>query len=104
MNLKRLMYAGYYGGSVLKGQPPQIVLNALTRRFDVVTRRVGGAHLDFEMRCYEPEGRMRMKIRYGWMGNGWQYEPVAGRVNRPLPRRQPGDVIYNRDGSYRVAA
>lgn len=103
MNLQRLMYAGYYGGSVLKGQPPQIVSNALEQRFDVVTRRVGGA-LDFEMRCYEPEGRMRLKVRYGWMGNGWQYEPVAVRVNQPMPARQPGDVVYHRDGSWRVAA
>lgn len=102
MNLMRLMYAGYYGGSVLKGRSPQTVIDALTRRFDVVTRRVGGA-LDFEMRCYEPEGRMRMKIRYGWIGTGWVYEPVAVRRNRPI-QRQPGDVIYNRDGSYRVTA
>ena len=102
MNLQRLMYSGYYGGSVLKGQPPQIVLNALTQRFDVVTRRVEGA-LDFELRCYQPEGDLRMKIRYGWMGNGWVYEPVAVRRNRPVTR-QPGDVIYHSDGSYRVAA
>ena len=102
MNLQRLMYAGYYAGSVLKGRPPQIVLNALEQRFDVVTRRVDGA-LDFELRCYEPEGDLRMKIRYGWMGTGWVYEPVAVRRNRPVTR-QPGDVIYNRDGSWRVAA
>ena len=103
MNLQRMMYSGYYGGSVLKGQPPQIVIDALTRRFDVVTRRVDGA-LDFELRCYEPEGRLRMKIRYGWMGTGWVYEPVAVRRNRPRPARQPGAVVYHRDGSWRVAA
>lgn len=103
MNLQRLMYSGYYGGSTLKGEPPQIVINALAEKFDVVNAYVGG-YYDREMRCYEPEGRMRMKIRYGWFGNGWRYEPVAVRVNRPRPARQPGDVIYNRDGSWRVAA
>lgn len=103
MKLMRLMYAGYFGGSEIKGQPPQIVFAALNRRFDVVTRRVGGA-LDFEMRCYEPEGPLRMKIRYGSVGNGWVYEPVAVRRNSPRPARQSGDVTYQRDGSYRVAA
>jgi hypothetical protein len=102
MNLKRLMYAGYYGGSVIKGEPPKIVIDALAEKFDVVNVYVSCA-LSRELRCYEPEGRMRMKIRYGWMGTGWVYEPVAVRRNRPVTR-QPGDVIYNRDGSWRVAA
>ena len=101
MNLQRLMYAGYWGGSVLKGRPPQVVIDALTTRFDAVTAYTGG-YFDREIRCYEPEGRMRMKIRYGWFGNGWRYEPMAVRVKRPV--RQPGDVIYHRDGSWRVAA
>lgn len=102
MNLQRLMYSGYYGGSVLKGRPPQVVIDALAEKFDVVNVYASGA-LSRELRCYEPEGRMRMKIRYGWIGTGWVYEPVAVRRNRPI-QRQPGDVIYNRDGSYRVTA
>lgn len=102
MNLMRLMYAGYFGGSTMKGEPPQRVIDALTQRFDVVTAYVGG-YYDRELRCYEPEGRLRLKVRYGWFGNGWKYEPVAVRKNQ-RPARKPGDVIYNRDGSYRVAA
>lgn len=101
VSLRRLMWAGYYGGSVLKGRAPQIVQSALEQRFDVVTRRVGGL-LDFEFRCYDPGGRCRMVVKYGWMGNGWVYEPMAVRTKAPL--RRSGDVIYHQDGSWRVAA
>lgn len=105
-NLMKLMYAGYYGGNALKGLTPHVVEQALKRRFDVTCRYVGGAY-DFEMVCRERapdgDGPVRLRVRYGWRGNGWQqYEPVAVRKNTRLPR--PGDVVYQPDGGYRIAA
>ena len=103
MNLMKLMYAGYAGGSTMKGRPPGVVEDALSRRFFLVTRRVGG-NLDFEIRCYEPkpDGDLRLRIRYGWTGNSWRYEPLAVRRRRLV--RQPGDVVYRPDGSFSVSA
>ena len=109
-NLMKLMYAGYFGGSMLKGEEPYWpywVERALKRVFAVVkTERTPGT-LDFEFRCYDhDEGdddlRMRLRIQYGWCGNGWRYEPVAVRKNTRLPRA--GDVVYLPDGGYRIAA
>lgn len=101
LNLRRLMWVGYNGGSTLKGADPQRVISALQQRFDVVPTLRQGA-MNFELRCYDQEGRQRLAIRYGWAGNGWRYEPVAIRQRRP--RRQAGDVVYQPDGSYTVAA
>ena len=105
INLRRLMYAGYWGSSMLKGEEPYWVERALKRVFAVVkTERTPGT-LDFEFRCYD-EGdddlRMRLRIQYSWCGNGWRYEPVAVRKNTKLPR--PGDVVYLPDGGYQIAA
>lgn len=106
VSLMKLMYAGYYGGSTIKGVAPQYIVNALSRRFDVATRLIQTRHvsgvLDFEIRCYEPKGRLRLTIRYGWTGAGWRYEPVAVRQSRP--QRKPGDVVYRSDGTYSIAA
>lgn len=104
LNLRRLMWAGYNGGSVLKGADPQRVIVALQQRFDVVVVTLMQGPLNFELCCYDQNERQRLKVRYGWMGNGWQYEPVAVRQRQRRPRRNPGDVVYRPDGSYTVAA
>ncbi len=79
MNLRRLMYSGYYGGSRLQGVDPSVVRAALERRFDVVVAHQGGV-LDFEARCYSPaDGALRLKVQYGWLGGGWVYQPLAAR-------------------------
>lgn len=105
MNLSRLMYAGYYGGSVMKGVSPHHVEQALKRRFDVSCHRIGGVY-DFEFVCRETDpdfdGAVRLRIRYGWFGNGWQYQPIPVRKRTRVARA--GDVIYQPDGGYRIAA
>ena len=104
-NLMKLMYAGYWGGSVLMGESPLHVGYALRRVFDTVTneRRAGAWNLhDFEFRCYDAQGDLRLRVQYGWVGNGWRYEPVPVRKNTKLPR--PGDVVYFPDGGYPIAA
>lgn len=104
-NLMKLMYAGYYGGSLLLGESPLHVGYALRRVFDTVTneRRPGAWNLyDFEFRCYDESGDLRLRIQYGWVGNGWRYEPVPVRKNTRVPR--PGDVVYLPDGGYQIAA
>ena len=101
-SLMKLMYAGYWGASMLKGEEPYYVERALKRVFDrVLTERQPNA-LDFEFRCYDAQGDLRLRIQYGWCGNGWRYEPVAVRKNTRLPRA--GDVVYLPDGGYRIAA
>ena len=105
VSLSRLMYAGYWGASMLKGESPLHVGYALRRVFDTVTneRRAGAWNLyDFEFRCYDESGDLRLRIQYGWVGNGWRYEPVAVRKNTRLPR--PGDVVYLPDGGHQIAA
>lgn len=105
MNLSKLMYAGYYGGSALKGVDPYSMEQALKSRFDVSCHRVGGVY-DFELVCRQPsadgDGPIRLRVRYGWVGTGWQYQPVPARKNTRLPRS--GDVVYGPDGGYRIAA
>lgn len=105
INLRRLMYAGHYGGSLMLGESPIHMGYALRRAFDQVeTERRSGAWnaLDFEFRCYDESGDLRLRIRYGWTGSGWQYEPVPVRKNTRVPRS--GDVAYQPDGGYRIAA
>lgn len=97
LNLNRLMYAGYYGGSTLKGADPDRLISALARRFDVVGVYSAGLY-DRELRCYQPEGDLRLRVQYRWIGNGWQYQPLA--VPRRRPVRRPGDVVYQPDGSF----
>lgn len=104
-SLMKLMYAGYWGASMLKGEEPYYVERALKRCFDqVITERRPGAWnaLDFEFRCYDESGDLRLRIQYGWSGNGWRYEPVAVRKNTRVPR--PGDVVYLPDGGNQIAA
>ena len=101
-SLMKLMYAGYWGASMLKGEEPYYVERALKRVFDrVLTERQPNA-LDFEFRCYDESGDLRLRIQYGWVGNGWLYEPVPVRKNTRVPR--PGDVVYLPDGGYQIAA
>ena len=104
VSLSRLMYAGYWGGSRLLGESPVHVGYALQRCFDqvVTERRRPWDALDFEFRCYDAAGDLRLRVQYGWAGNGWRYEPVPVRKNTKLPR--PGDVIYLPDGGYQIAA
>lgn len=101
LNLSRLMYAGYAGGSTLKGADPDRLISALARRFDVVSCYAPGLY-DRELRCYQPEGDLRLRVQYRWTGNGWQYQPLAVRHHHPA--RRPGDVVYRPDGSFSVAA
>ena len=89
VSLSRLTYAGYWGASMLKGEEPYYV------------ERQPNA-LDFEFRCYDESGDLRLRIQCGWVGNGWLYEPVPVRKNTKLPR--PGDVVYLPDGGYQIAA
>ena len=101
-NLMKLMYAGYWGASMLKGEEPYYVERALKRVFDAVETERQPNALDFEFRCYDESGDLRLRIQCGWVGNGWLYEPVPVRKNTKLPR--PGDVVYLPDGGYRIAA
>lgn len=104
-NLMKLMYAGYWGGSRMRGENPLHVSHALQLCFDqVITEHRPGAWnaLDFEFRCYDESGDLRLRVRYGWDGAGWSYEPVAVRKNTRVPRA--GDVVYLPDGGYRIAA
>lgn len=99
MNLSKMMYAGYYGGSVLKGLNPHHVEHALKRRFDVTCHRLGGVY-DFELVCRQPDldgdGPVRLRIQYGWIGNGWKYQPIP--VRKRTRSARAGDVIYQPDG------
>ena len=104
-SLMKLMYTGYYGGSLLLGESPLHVGYALRRAFETVTneRRPGAWNaLDYEFRCYDAQGALRLRVLYGWAGNGWRYEPVAERKNTRVPRR--GEVVYLPDGGYQIAA
>ena len=101
-NLMKLMYAGYWGASMLKGEEPYYVERALKRVFDRVLTERQPNTLDFEFRCYDAAGDLRLRIQYGWVGNGWCYDPVPVRKNTKLPR--PGDVVYLPDSGYQIAA
>lgn len=79
LNLSRLMYSGYQGGSVLVGVTPTHVIQALQRRFDVVSCFSPGVY-DHELRCYDESTGLRLRVQYRQdRVFRWQYNPVAVR-------------------------
>ncbi|MBK8184737.1 MAG: hypothetical protein IPK63_18420 [Candidatus Competibacteraceae bacterium] len=79
MNLRRLMFAGHAGGSTLVGVGPTAVIRALGSKFDVVSAHIPGVY-DRELRCYDPDTGLRLRVQYRQDRNGcWQYQPVAVR-------------------------
>lgn len=95
INLKALMNHGHWGNSFLEGTPPIHVEWTLKQVFDnVVLERLPGAWnlYEFEWNCYDANGELRLKVQYGWTGNGWRYQPVA--ACRKTKRLKSGDVLY----------
>lgn len=71
-----------WGNTFIEGIPPIHVEMALKQAFDlVVTERLPGAwnYYEYEWQCYDDQGDLRLKVQYGWTGNGWRYRPVAVR-------------------------
>ena len=79
LNLAKMLYTGYAGGSALAGREPDAVIMALEKRFVVGFRYPHVRGVDQEAMCYDRTG-LRLRVQY-WQGrNGaWHYEPLAVR-------------------------